>query len=118
MENLDSRFHNVTEFAKYFKMFCLIVENCTPQIAQTYYNFFETQVLNVVLHNEIRHQHQLAFSVLQTIAEITTIKTMERVFDNECFTICYIDLIPLNYRIIESIKTASNNITKVQISSN
>ena len=26
------------------------------------------------------------FSVLQTIAEITTIKTMERVFDNECFT--------------------------------
>ena len=86
MKNLDSRFHNVTEFAKYFKMFCLIVENCTPQIAQTYYNFFETQVLNVVLHNEIRHQHQLAFSVLQTIAEITTIKTMERVFDNECFT--------------------------------
>lgn len=86
MENLDPRFHNVTEFAKYFKMFCLIVENCTPTIAHLYYKIFETQILNVVLLNKTGH-NQFVFSVLQTIADITTTnKTILRVFDNEYFT--------------------------------
>ena len=66
-------------------MFCLIVENCTPQIeTQTYYNLFETQVLNVVLHNEIRHQHQL-FRSYKLLGD-NNHQNYGKGFDNECFT--------------------------------
>ncbi|RCK59152.1 hypothetical protein Cantr_07960 [Candida viswanathii] len=73
-------FRHNEEFAKYFRIFCSIVESSNPKTGNLYYSLYEQQVINIILVNETCDY--LTFSILEQIIRSPTIDVLEKLFAN------------------------------------